>query len=322
MFGKLDADGLTKTKAFVVLKPGPADAALEAELKAFVKDRLAPYKYPRCIEFLDELPKTATGKIQRFRLRERERRARRDDGRSSTSRSAAALVAIEYRWPRIRSGSATPPRRAPAARRVPARRARLGRDVAATSRSASASARLRGLVFSRYGYGRSTPRPPDERWPADFMHRQAREVLPRLFARSTSASTAPALAVRPQRRRLDRAAPCGDASRRPAGVIAVAPHIFVEDCRLRSIAKARDAYVEGDLRERLARYHDDPDSAFCGWNDAWLAPAFRDWNIEADARRASRCPVLAVQGEDDEYGTLAQSRRHSRARTAADRARS
>jgi benzoate-CoA ligase len=69
MIGKPDAEGLTKTKAFVVLRPGAA--ATEAELKAFVKDRLAPYKYPREIEFIAELPKTATGKIQRFRLRER-----------------------------------------------------------------------------------------------------------------------------------------------------------------------------------------------------------------------------------------------------------
>jgi benzoate-CoA ligase len=70
VIGVPDADGLTKTKAFVVLKPG--GAATEAELKAFVKDRLAPYKYPRAIEFVAELPKTATGKIQRFKLRERE----------------------------------------------------------------------------------------------------------------------------------------------------------------------------------------------------------------------------------------------------------
>jgi len=71
VIGTRDADGLTKTKAFVVLKPGAR--ATEGELKDFVKDQLAPYKYPRMIEFLDELPKTATGKIQRFRLRERER---------------------------------------------------------------------------------------------------------------------------------------------------------------------------------------------------------------------------------------------------------
>jgi benzoate-CoA ligase len=70
VIGIPDAEGLTKTKAFVVLKPG--GAATDAELKAFVKDKLAPYKYPRQIEFVSELPKTATGKIQRFRLRERE----------------------------------------------------------------------------------------------------------------------------------------------------------------------------------------------------------------------------------------------------------
>jgi benzoate-CoA ligase len=71
VFGKVDADGLTKTKACVVCKPGMRVA--ELELQVFVKERLAPYKYPRFIEFIDELPKTATGKIQRFKLRERER---------------------------------------------------------------------------------------------------------------------------------------------------------------------------------------------------------------------------------------------------------
>jgi benzoate-CoA ligase len=72
VIGKEDADGLTKTKAYVVLKAG--QTVDEATLKAFVKDRLAPYKYPRFIEFVAELPKTATGKIQRFKLREREAR--------------------------------------------------------------------------------------------------------------------------------------------------------------------------------------------------------------------------------------------------------
>ena len=70
VIGMTDADGLVKTKAFVVLKAG--QSVDEAALKAFVKERLAPYKYPRAIEFLDELPKTATGKIQRFKLRERD----------------------------------------------------------------------------------------------------------------------------------------------------------------------------------------------------------------------------------------------------------
>ncbi len=73
VIGKEDAEGLTKTKAFVVLKDG--STATEEELKVFVKERLAPYKYPRFLEFVQELPKTATGKIQRFRLREREKQA-------------------------------------------------------------------------------------------------------------------------------------------------------------------------------------------------------------------------------------------------------
>ncbi len=70
VIGTPDAEGLTKAKAFVVLKQG--HQVSEAELKVFVKDRLAPYKYPRLIEFIDDLPKTATGKIQRFKLRQRE----------------------------------------------------------------------------------------------------------------------------------------------------------------------------------------------------------------------------------------------------------
>lgn len=76
VIGIEDAEGLTKTKAFIVVKPGHATS--DAELKAFVKERLAPYKYPRTIEFVDELPKTATGKIQRFRLRDRERSGLRE----------------------------------------------------------------------------------------------------------------------------------------------------------------------------------------------------------------------------------------------------
>jgi benzoate-CoA ligase len=73
VIGAPDADGLVKSKAFVVLKEGAA--ADEVELQHFVKDRLAPYKYPRSIAFIAELPKTATGKIQRFRLREQEQAA-------------------------------------------------------------------------------------------------------------------------------------------------------------------------------------------------------------------------------------------------------
>jgi benzoate-CoA ligase len=73
LIGTPDENGLTRPKAFVVLKPGHAPGeALEGELKAFVKGQLAPHKYPRAVEFIAELPKTSTGKIQRFKLRERE----------------------------------------------------------------------------------------------------------------------------------------------------------------------------------------------------------------------------------------------------------
>ena len=159
---------------------------------------------------------------------------------------------------------------------------------------------LRGLVYSRYGYGQSTPRPSDEFWAPGFMHAQAQEVLPALraelgierpwlFGHSDGGSIALLHAARFE----------------VAGIIVVAPHIFVEDVSIASIELAREAYATTDLRARLARYHADPDSAFRGWNDVWLSPAFRGWNIE-DELAAIRCPVLAVQGEDDEYGTLAQ----------------
>ncbi|MDQ6628641.1 MAG: alpha/beta hydrolase [Pseudomonadota bacterium] len=167
-------------------------------------------------------------------------------------------------------------------------------------RSFCAAHGLRGFVFSRPGYGRSTPKPQDERWAPDFMHRQADQVLPALFTavgidtpwlfgHSDGASIALLHA----------------AAHAVAGVVAVAPHLFVEAVSVASIERARDAYETGGLRARLARHHDDPDSAFRGWNDAWLNPAFRGWNIEPEIASIT-APVLAVQGEDDEYGTLAQ----------------
>jgi pimeloyl-ACP methyl ester carboxylesterase len=165
---------------------------------------------------------------------------------------------------------------------------------------------FRGLVYSRTGYGRSTPRAPGERWATDYMHVQAREVLPAfldavgvdvradppwLFGHSDGASIA-----------LIYAATYPDGL---AGLIVLAPHIFVEDLSVRSIEQAKSAYESTDLRRRLARHHADVDSAFWGWNDVWLDPAFRDWNIEP-LLPAIRVPVLAVQGHDDEYGTMAQ----------------
>ncbi|HJV95753.1 MAG TPA: alpha/beta hydrolase, partial [Albitalea sp.] len=155
---------------------------------------------------------------------------------------------------------------------------------------------------------RSTPRPAEEAWGLDFMHRQAQQVLPALlaalgvdteadppwlFGHSDGGSIA-----------LLHAAAFAD---RVAGAIVLAPHILVEDLSVTSIAKAREAYLDTDLRQRLAKYHDDPDSAFWGWNDIWLHPPFKEWTIE-DEIAAIRCPLLAVQGVADEYGTLEQIR--------------
>jgi pimeloyl-ACP methyl ester carboxylesterase len=166
----------------------------------------------------------------------------------------------------------------------------------------------RGLVYSRPGYGRSTPRAAEEAWHLDFMHRQAHEVLPALlralcidpvqdkpwlFGHSDGASIALLYAAR-----FTNAA---------AGIVVVAPHILVEDLSVASIARAREAYLTTDLPQRLARYHDDPDSAFWGWNGIWLHTPFRHWTIENEITTIT-CPLLAVQGLNDEYGTLEQIR--------------
>ena len=168
------------------------------------------------------------------------------------------------------------------------------------------AAGYRGLVYSRPGYGQSTPRRVDEQWGVDFMHRQAYAVLPALltvlqidaeadppwlFGHSDGGSIALLYAAaRP---------------RQVAGLIVVAPHIVVEDVSVDSIEKARGVYLDTDLKQKLGRYHGDPDSAFWGWNDIWLLPEFRAWSIENEIATIA-CPLLAVQGLDDEYGTLEQ----------------
>ncbi len=89
------------------------------------------------------------------------------------------------------------------------------------------------------------------------------------------------------------------------GIVLEAPHVFVEDLSIRSIEQIRESYLATDLRDKLARYHADVDATFFGWNDIWLDPAFRSWNIETYASGV-RCPILLVQGESDAYGTPAQ----------------
>lgn len=166
------------------------------------------------------------------------------------------------------------------------------------------AAACRGLVYSRYGYGGSTPKLPDEKWPVSYMHDHARTQLPALlevlnlhhervvlYGHSDGASIALLYAAMyPERVK---------------GVVVAAPHIFVEDITITSIEAARQAYLHTDLPQRLGRFHAHPDSAFWGWNDVWLNPEFRAWNI-TEYLSDIQCPVLAIQGEDDEYGTLEQ----------------
>ncbi len=156
------------------------------------------------------------------------------------------------------------------------------------------------LVFSRYGYGRSTPL--EAPFATDYMHREALETLPALldrrgierpllFGHSDGASIALIHA--------------GGTDRRLAGLVLEAPHVFVEELTVASIETAKTVFETTDLKDKLGRYHDDPERTFRGWNDIWLHPDFRAWNIEEYLPRIET-PVLAIQGRDDEYGTMAQ----------------
>ena len=155
-----------------------------------------------------------------------------------------------------------------------------------------------GMVYSRRGYGRSTPlgRPRG----TDYLHREAWDVLPALLDHLGIA--APILVGHSDGGSI---ALLFAARYSPRAIAIMAPHVFVEDVTIEGIRVAREAWKHGKLRAPLTRVHDDPDGAFFGWNDGWLDPAFRHWNIEAELPKI-RCPVLAIQGIDDQYGTMQQ----------------
>jgi pimeloyl-ACP methyl ester carboxylesterase len=157
------------------------------------------------------------------------------------------------------------------------------------------------FVYSRAGYGKSSlvtlPRP------FTFMHDEAKVVLPEvldaigfrrglLLGHSDGASIASIYAGSVQDHRV-------------RGLVLIAPHFFTEDMGIAEIAKAKEAYATTDLRQRLARWHDNVDNAFVGWNEAWLDPDFRNWDITMELAYI-RVPVLIIQGEDDQYGTRKQ----------------
>ena len=164
-------------------------------------------------------------------------------------------------------------------------------------RLAAATGR-RTVAFSRFGHGQSDP-PPRPRTPS-FMHEEALDVLPDLLA--GLGLTDPVLVGHSDGASI---ALIYAAHHPVRGVVAIAPHVFVEDMCLEEIRHAREGYVDGGLRERLARHHRDPDAAFFGWNDVWLDPEFPNWSITDELERIS-CPLLLIQGERDQYGTMAQ----------------
>jgi pimeloyl-ACP methyl ester carboxylesterase len=157
------------------------------------------------------------------------------------------------------------------------------------------------FVYSRDGYGQSDkvelPRP------LDYMTREATEVLPDVLSaigfqhgilagHSDGATIAAIYAGSVEDFRV-------------RGLILMAPHFFTEPMGLDAIARAKADYETGNLKQRLARYHRDPDNAFHGWCDSWLDPGFADWNV-AEVIDYFRIPVLTIQGRQDQYGTLAQ----------------
>lgn len=92
----------------------------------------------------------------------------------------------------------------------------------------------------------------------------------------------------------------------PRGVITEAAHVFVEEATLAGIRNAVEAFEAGELRRKLSRYHaENTDAMFYGFKDDWLLPRYREWNIES-LLQSIRCPLLVMQGVDDEYGTVAQ----------------
>jgi pimeloyl-ACP methyl ester carboxylesterase len=157
------------------------------------------------------------------------------------------------------------------------------------------------FVYSRAGYGQSSPVKLPR--PLTFMHEEANSVLPPLldaigFRRGLLVGHSDGASI---------AAIYGGSvqDHRVRGLVLMAPHFFTEDMGIAEIARAREAYATTDLRQKLGRWHADVDNAFKGWNDAWLDPQFRKWDI-TEPLAYIRVPVLIIQGENDQYGTVKQ----------------
>jgi pimeloyl-ACP methyl ester carboxylesterase len=168
------------------------------------------------------------------------------------------------------------------------------------------------IAFSRYGHGHSAP-PLQPRTPA-FFHEEALEVLPELLAALDVSE--PVLVGHSDGASIGLI----HAAHHPVtAIVLLAPHVFVEQICVTAIQDTRQTFINGDLRERMARHHDDPNAAFWGWCDVWLDPAFPRWSLEEEAGML-RAPALLIQGAEDPYGTLAQlDRIEARARGPVQR---
>ena len=164
------------------------------------------------------------------------------------------------------------------------------------------------FAYSRLGYGGSDAVPLPR--PMRYMHEEALGVLPRVL---DAAGVRRAVLIGHSDGGSIAAIHAG-AVRDPrvCGLVLIAAHFFVEEINIAAIRAIKDDYDQGDLRRRLARYHRDVDMAFRGWNDAWLDPRFRAFDITEQVARI-QVPVLALQGADDPYGTEAQLRLLERA---------
>jgi pimeloyl-ACP methyl ester carboxylesterase len=159
----------------------------------------------------------------------------------------------------------------------------------------------RALVYDRYGYGDSDVLQEGKRT-VRFMHDEALVALPELLESLNVEK--PILIGHSDGASISLIhAGAGHAVR---GVVAMAPHVFIEPLCLRSIDKAAEAFEKTDFGVKLARYHRDARRTFYGWADVWLDPGFKGWDIRGKYLPDIRCPVLGIQGFDDEYGTMAQ----------------
>jgi pimeloyl-ACP methyl ester carboxylesterase len=158
---------------------------------------------------------------------------------------------------------------------------------------------LPAIVYARYGHGKSDV--AHEPRGIDFMQHEAQESLPELLRQLGIAR--PILIGHSDGASI--ALIYAGSGHPLQALVAMAPHVFVEDISIYSITAAKRAFETTDLPRKLARHHVDARRTFYGWNDVWLAPEFRSWNIEYFLPEM-KCPLLAIQGYDDEYGSMAQ----------------